>query len=584
MLGGVAERADDNHGGGRGALYLVPVSGPPLDAIALEPKPGGLTIGRHAQADLLLPADAERVSRFHARFHRVEPAGWRLSDLGSRWGTYLNGVRVPAGREVPLNEGDLIRISPWTFSLSPTARRRGMTTHDDTGQTVVRAHGAVSPPGGSPGAAPGAARNDTLGLLLETAAALHGAEDEQQLAQRVMDAACRGTGLCNAALLRPVDTGGRVEVIASNFGGAVLGPDAASRARGGGMIGGGPLEFSRSLIAAAAQGHVAELSTTAGGNFDVGMSIAQMNISAALCVPLTLGGAPAAFLYLDSRGTTNRPPRAGATEFCVGLGRMASMALANLKRIEIERRQTMIEAELLAAATAQQWVLPRRETRSGPFLCVGESRAGRYVGGDFFDVIELGEGRLGVAIGDVAGKGIAASVLMTATQGYLHAALRERGDPARAVAATNRFICPRRAQGNFVTSWVGVFDVNANTLTYADAGHSYAVMAHADGTFTALDVGGGLPVGVSDDTEYACTTVPLSAGAAVMVVSDGIIEQFGTAGDDAAQRQFGVDGVYRSIAGSRAGPDPVASLFRDVTAHAGADNLADDATAVLVKW
>lgn len=557
----------------KGTLYLVPVSGPPLEAIPLPPKPAGLTIGRHAQADLLLPADAERVSRFHARFHFVAPAGWRLSDLGSRWGTFLNGVKVPAGREVPLNEGDLIRISPWTFSLSPAARRRGMTTHDDTGQTIVRAHPAGPPQ-------PGGARSDTLGLLLETAAALHGAEDEQQLAQRVMDAACRGTGLCNAALLRPVDTGGRVEVIASNFAST---SGAAGRPEG--LPGAGPEGFSRSHIAAAAQGHVAEISAAASGNFDAGVSIAQMNISAALCVPLTLGGAPAAFLYLDSRGTMNRPPRAGATEFCVGLGRMASMALSNLKRIEIERRHAMIEAELLAAAAAQQWVLPRRETRSGSFLCVGESRAGRYVGGDFFDVIELGEGRLGVAIGDVAGKGIAASVLMTATQGYLHAALRESGDPVRAVAATNRFICSRRAVGTFVTAWVGVFDVNAGTLTYADAGHSYAVMAHADGTFTPLDVGGGLPIGVSDDAEYNATTVPLAPGATVMVVGDGIIEQFGIAEVlDAPQRQFGVEGVYRSLGTSHEKSDPVASLFRDVFAHAGGENLADDATAVLVRW
>ena len=465
-----------------------------------------------------------------------------------------------------------------------------MTTHDDTGQTIVRAHSLAHP--GGPGVAqlPGVTRHDALGLLLETAAALHDAEDERQLAERVMDAACRGTGLCNAALLRPVDTSGRVEVIASNFGattdapgGSGGGPGSAGRDVHGG--------FSRSLITAAAQGHVAEISTVAGGNFDVGMSIAQMNISAALCVPLTLGGAPAAFLYLDSRGTLPRNPRPGATEFCVGLARMASLALANLKRIDVERRQALIEAELTAAATAQRWVLPPRETRSGPFLCVGESRIGRYVGGDFFDVIELGDGRLGVAIGDVAGKGIAASVLMTATQGYLHASLREHADPMRAVAATNRFICPRRPSGKFVTAWVGVFDVNAGVLTYADAGHSYAVMADADGTLTPLDAGGGLPIGVSDDAEYAAATVPLATGATVLIVSDGIIEQFGTAegagGANAGTgtpQQFGVQGVYRSLAASRTGPDPVASLFREVFAHAGTENLADDATAVLIRW
>src|SRR3954469_1321262 len=161
--------------------YLVAIAGPPLDPIALTPKAEGLTLGPHANWELLLPADAERVSRFHARFAFVDGAGWRITDLGSRWGTFLNGVKVAGGRELPLSDGDLIRISPWTFSLSPTPKRRGMSTRDDTGQTMVRAHQVTNF---------ASAKDDALGLILETAAALHEAADEQQLAERVMDAAC----------------------------------------------------------------------------------------------------------------------------------------------------------------------------------------------------------------------------------------------------------------------------------------------------------------------------------------------------------------------------------------------------------
>jgi serine phosphatase RsbU (regulator of sigma subunit) len=565
-----------------GTLYLVAVAGPAIEPITLTPKPEGLTLGRHPNCDLLLPADAERVSRFHARFSHVQGEGWRLTDMGSRWGTFLNGVKVAGGRELPLNEGDLIRVVPWTFSVSSTPRQRGMNTRDDTGQTMVRAHAVTNLGGGGGGGAagPGGVKDDTLALLLETAAALHEAADERQLAERVMDAACRGTGLCNAALLRPVDTAGRVEVIASNMGDS---GSAGASADAPTSVG-----FSRSLIAAAANGHVAELSGgSGGGNFDVGVSIAQMNISAALCVPLTLGGAPAAFLYLDSRGSMPRPLRAGSADFCVGLGQMASLALANLKRIDVERRQAAMEAELQAAATAQRWVLPRRQTCVGPFTCLGESRPGRYVGGDFFDVIDLGNGKLGLALGDVAGKGMAASVLMTATQGYLHAALREHADPARAVAAANQFVCPRRPTGKFVTAWVGVFDANAGTLTYTDAGHSYAVMHQPDsGATTPLDAAGGLPVGVEDTADYEQATIPLAAGSRVMVVSDGIIEQFGLQDScPGEQQQFGLDGLYRALAAARAADtDPVAGVFADVIAHAGGPNLADDATAVLVTW
>jgi sigma-B regulation protein RsbU (phosphoserine phosphatase) len=315
------------------------------------------------------------------------------------------------------------------------------------------------------------------------------------------------------------------------------------------------------------------------------MSIVQMKISAALCVPLMLGGVPAAFLYVDSRGAAPRALRPGASEFCVGLGRIASLALANLKRLDVERRQAAMESELMAAATAQKWVLPPRELRLGSFTCLGESRPGRYVGGDFFDVIELGEGRVGVALGDVSGKGMAASVLMTATQGYLHAALREHGDPARAVAAVNRFICPRRQTGKFVTAWVGVFDMNARELTYTDAGHSYAVMAIPSGEITTLDAAGGMPIGVADDAAYESATVPLAPSARVMVVSDGIIEQFGLLEScPGEQQQFGLDGLFRSLAAKREKGDAVAGVFDDVVKFAGTTNLADDATAVLITW
>jgi len=76
----------------------------------------------------------------------------------------------------------------------------------------------------------------------------------------------------------------------------------------------------------------------------------------------------------------------------------------------------------------------------------------------FFDVIDLGNDRMAVALGDVSGKGVEASVLMTATQGFLHAALQLHGEPARAVTAANAFVAPRRPDCRFVTLWVAVLD------------------------------------------------------------------------------------------------------------------------------
>jgi serine phosphatase RsbU (regulator of sigma subunit) len=547
--------------------YLVPLSGPPIEPIELKVKPGGLVLGRHEQCNICLPADAEKVSRFHARFDH-DGARWRLTDLGSRWGTFVNGVRVPPQTDIPLTEGDLIRIVPWTFSFGMAARRRGIQPADDANTTIVRVV-----PADSVHATPSEAM---LPLLLESAAAVHAATDEKHLADLIIDAALRGTGLQNAALLRPIDSDRHVEIIASRFGGH----DAEDRLA---------ITFSRSLIEAAMGGTVAEInSSSLSGDFS--QSIVQLQISSAICVPLMLGGTVAALLYLDSRGPGGHGilggARAGASAFCVALGRMASLALANLKRVEMEKREAAFRAELSAAAAAQKWIMPQRLAKFGPFRTIGESRPGQYIGGDFFDLIPLGENKLAVALGDVSGKGISASVLMTATQGYLHAAMIGLGDPQRAVQELNRFVTPRRPEGQFVTLWIGVFDAENGTLTYVDAGHGYAWLARQLGALERLDKCGGIPIGVDDGFAYQSESVKLEAGCKALIVSDGIIEQSGLVHADAGHGgdvgRFRVDGLEQALL--QAGDDEVADLFEAVVRYAGVNHLSDDATAVLVRW
>lgn len=544
------------------AAFLVPVAGPPLSKLILRPGKQGMVLGRHQTCTLKLPSEMEAVSRFHAEF-RHDGDRWRLTDLASGWGTFLNGVKLTAHVQTPLADGDLIRITPWIFSFGTADTQRGLTPQDDKHSSTVRAvtHAQLPPQ-----------RDDLLGLFLEASAAIHSAESEAQLAERMMDVALRGTGLSHAVFLRPLDSDGRVEVIAQR-------PVPT---------GGKPASFSRSLLAAAARGQVAELS--AGGG-DISQSVVQMNVAAAICAPLMLGGAPAAFLYLDSRSdrpnrVASQPLRPHAGALAAALGRLGSLALANLKRIEIERRQMWMDGELRAAAAAQQWIFPSRATTIGPYSCIGECRAGQSIGGDFFDVIDLGNGRLAVALGDVSGKGIPASVLMTATQGFLHATLRASGSPGQAVTALNRYVGPRRPEDRFVTMWVGLFDPAAGELRYVDAGHGYSVMLDADEKFTPLDSGGGPPVGVSDDFEYHTEVIALPHRGKVMTVSDGIVEQFGDvvqADGSTARQKFEMDGVRVALRGTDA-TDDVARVFSAVRRHAGTDQLADDATALAVSW
>ncbi len=546
------------------SAWLIPLpGGPEIPPLELKQTAHTLLLGRNEHCALRLPVDADQVSRQHARFTH-QGGNWRITDLHSRWGTFLNGIRIPPNREMPLSPGDLLRIVPWTFSFSTQGvPQRGLRAVDDTATagTMVQSH--------APDRASQPLRDDLLNLLLETASAIHAADDEKSLAETLMDAACRGTGLPNAAVIRALDSTGRIEIVANK-----VGPSLRESAAMG---------FSRSLLNTASHGVLAELSAASGDDFS--QSIIQMNIDAAICAPLMLGSTVAAYLYLDSRGRSGAPRQLppNSSGFCLALAKMAGLAMANLKRLDIERRSAQIEAELKAATAAQRWILPRDSVKAAPFTCSGVSRPGQYLGGDFFDAIVLPDGRLAVALGDVSGHGVAASVLMTASQGFLHAAIFLHGDLARAVRDLNAFVHPRRPETKFLTLWVGIFDPNKMTVSYVDAGHGYALLETAGDNFELLREGDAIPIGITPDANFSVVTKPLPAHSRALIISDGLVEQPQL---DAAQgrEEFGVERVKAALTASNPPENAIAHLFKDVYEFAGTEALSDDATAVLVSW
>lgn len=215
----------------------------------------------------------------------------------------------------------------------------------------------------------------------------------------------------------------------------------------------------------------------------------------------------------------------------------------------------------------------------------GASQPGEYVGGDFFDAIALADGRLVVALGDVSGHGVAASVLMTATQGFLHAAITLHGDLARAVKDLNAFLHPRRPESIFVTLWAGLFDPKNMTVSYVDGGHGYALLANPDQTFQSLSEGDAMPIGIMPDSIYSVVTKSLPAHGRALVISDGLVEQTESdRGPDQPREQFQMSRVQSALAATKGEEDAVAKLFDAVYEFAGSQTLSDDATAVLVKW
>jgi len=520
---------------------LESLGGPSAVSVTLTP-PGPVTIGRRSANHVRL-LDAA-VSRDHAVISAPagrttaegSPVSWVITDAGSTHGTWLNGIRLMTGRAYPLRAGDLVSIGPWTLLVvdrasSPAAPPRLALLEDRAPHDTVVAR--LDP-------------RDTqylaqqrLQLLLRCAELIYSAPDEATLARSVLDVAVAGTGFRHAALLKPTPNPDRIEVM------AFLGDIGADQ---------GQPRLSRSLIREANQSGPVRLASRAEIADDA-RSIVDLQIDEALCIPIRLESALCAYLYLDNRGSLPALHRsaADAGAFAAGLARLTGMALANLKRLDIQRRQERIDVEMEAAAEAQRMLLPRRCGCEAGFAFWGQSRPGRHVGGDFFDIVVRDEHRIAVALGDVAGKGVSASLLVTACQGYLRANLESGQGPAEAVSSLNAFYASRCRQQSFMTLWLGLFDSQAGTLEYVNAGHGYAYLYDAQGRVTQLDQGDNLVLGVLPDHRFHARKLSLPPDGMTLVVSDGVLEQ------PAGHARSSDTGVH-VVEQPRAGLEPAAAL------------------------
>jgi len=560
---------DDEKRDTAGSIRLIVMAGPPLPAITLTP-PGPVRIGRRSTSDVHL--QHELVSRDHAeaRPRASDPAvrGWRtgaqwlLYDLSSKHGVYVNSERLSPGTPFPLCAGDRIRIDPWEFRIAGGDAQQ--TWHGS--RTSTLADGPSAQLQTIVARTQRQITKERLDALFALTDALHSADNERRLAEILTTAATEAAGFENAVFVTSFSSDGEATLL--EFAGPASAKNSAP-------------ELSRSLLRVAWQGEPATI--TEDTRPAAAHSVIELDIRSAIAAPLLVDGVVRACLYADVRRRNTLD--ADAQGFFLGLSRIGALALANLRRLEIEREHTRLEADLVAAGAAHRWMQPPGEGVIGPLRYAAESRPGRTtLGGDFFDVIEFGQGVAAFAVGDVVGKGVAASVLMTATQAYLHASILRHGSPEKAVGDLQAFLTPRLRDGRFVTLWVGVLDTQRNTLRYVDAGHGYAALV-TDASLMPLREGSQPPVGVDPAAHCDAVEIALPATGALCIVSDGVVEQPGVCVDSNARRDFfGFDQAVRLLTKATTPQAGVDEIFRALETHAGGPALADDVTCVLAAW
>jgi sigma-B regulation protein RsbU (phosphoserine phosphatase) len=512
-------------------------------------------LGRQSQCDMQL-AD-QTVSRVHAIIE-CKLGTWYLTDKASRLGTLLNNARLEPERPASVRDGDVISIAGWSFKV----HEGGAAT---AGQAMTIA-GSSRLSEGTQGKVETfkteallSRAEQRLHLVMDLAASLHAASDERSLAVAVVSAAAKGSNYERCAIVKLIPGTDVVTVLASMVGGKLI-PQGFT--------------FSRTLVRAAAAGEIAKL--TGDTELRQAMSIISQGIRSAVCAPITVGTDIGAYLYLDN--SDHDAPTVGDVDaFIAAVAKIASLSLAELSRRQLEQRHNQLAADLTAARHAQVQLMPSPTGRIGGVVYASKNKPGRLVAGDLLDVIDLGNNRIAACLGDVSGKGVGAAMLMAAAQTQLRATLRQETDLAKAITQLNREVVSRLLTEGFISLWAGVFDGNARTLTYVDAGHSYWALRRG-GTVTAGPTPDCMPLGIEADEVYVSNTVELTQGDRVTVFSDGVAEQLSPNGV-----QFRMEGVVDALSHAADESFDVSMLYDSLRAFAGSEAFADDVTVLSVR-
>jgi sigma-B regulation protein RsbU (phosphoserine phosphatase) len=251
-----------------------------------------------------------------------------------------------------------------------------------------------------------------------------------------------------------------------------------------------------------------------------------------------------------------------------------AVAIYNARRFQSERSEREAMArEAQEARVIQQALLPKASPYVPGFAVSGLSISAQAVGGDWYDFIPFPDGRWGLVLADVSGKGTAAALLMSATRGMLRSLAEACCTPSEVLTKLNSLLVADFPAGKFVTLVYAVLDPVNRSVTFANAGHLPPLLVDNSGP-RFLDTERGLPLGLTCG-DYSQNTVALSPGSRLVFYSDGISEAVND-----AEEEYGLDRLIQHV--SRSGASAV-SILDDVRAFAKGVPLRDDASVVFVK-
>ena len=250
-----------------------------------------------------------------------------------------------------------------------------------------------------------------------------------------------------------------------------------------------------------------------------------------------------------------------------------SVAVHNAQRLQAERAERVaLDRDAAEARSIQQALLPKSSPFVPGFVISGRSVPARNVGGDWYDFIPFADGRWGLVLADVSGKGTAAALLMSATRGMLRSLAEACCTPGEVLTQLNQLLVNDFPAGKFVTMVYAVLDPVSRSVIFANAGHLRPLLIDEKGEHF-LDVERGLPLGLACG-DYSETEITLSKGSRLIFYSDGITEAV-----DSQEEEYGLSRLVEHAMQPDASP---LTMLDDVRSFANGSGVHDDATVVFV--
>ena len=519
-----------------------------------------LSIGRSSAAELCFPDDAG-LSRQHFAF---EPDGddWTVQDLGSKNGTFVNNIPLKA--RLILKPGDRVTAGHLVIVFAPDASDpaagvvlfEAETSSPTTSTVVTSLAGALSNQtlaierGGPKASAP-------MQALIRAGQELAENRPLHELFPVILDLAIQAVNAQRGVLM--ILEGEELVPRAHKGDGFRISTAVRDRV----------LKERSSILVRDAQLDDA---------FKGRMSIVEQKVHTMMAAPLQTKDRIIGLIYLDSPFVLREFTKDDLNLVTV-MANIAAIRIENARLAEVEQAERIMARDLSQAAEIQGRMLPEKAPDVPGADLAGFNMACRTVGGDYYDFFTYRDGRVALALGDVSGKGMPASLMMMALHARVQVLAEDPGNLAAFMTRLNKATCATCPSNRFITFFFSVLNAVTGELDYANAGHNPPILVRASGDAEMLE-GGGPVLGILSIAPYSQMHAQLDHGDMLVLYSDGVTEA-----NNAAYEEFDEERFIEVLRAHRTLPatEIVQAVIRAVTEFAAGAPQADDITLLIAK-